>query len=69
MSYGCHLWDLDRCDVTRIINSGLRKAVRRGLRMKKSESICDRLGDTFQEAVERARTLVTLNELVALLTL
>ena len=54
MSYGCHLWDLNRCDITRMINSGLRKAIRRGLKMKRYESISDRLGDKFQE---RAKTL------------
>ena len=57
MSYGCHLWDLNRCDITRMINSGLRKAIRRGLKMKRYESISDRLGDKFQEATERAKML------------
>ncbi|XP_062521124.1 3-oxo-5-alpha-steroid 4-dehydrogenase 1-like [Corticium candelabrum] len=57
MSYGCHLWDLERTDVKRVINMALRKGVRRGLGMKRDESICDRFGDTFQESVERMKNL------------
>ena len=41
----------------RIINMALRKGVRRGLGMKRNESICDRFGDTFQESVERMKNL------------
>ena len=33
----------------------LRKGVRRGLGMKRNESICDRFGGTFQELVERMK--------------
>ena len=56
MSYGCHLWDLNRCGLTRMIKSGLRKALRRFLKMTRFESISDRLGDKFQEATERKKT-------------
>ena len=35
----------------------LRKGVRRGMGMKRNESICDHLGSTFQESVERMKTL------------
>ena len=38
MSYGCHLWDLDRTDVKRTINKALRKGVRKRLGMKMNES-------------------------------
>ena len=35
----------------------LRKDVRRGLGMRRNESICDCLGGTFQESVERMKKL------------
>ena len=57
MSYGCHLWDLERTDVKRMINMALRKGVGRGLGMKRNESICDPFGGTFQESVERMKNL------------
>ena len=38
-----------------MINSGLRKAIRKFLNIKRFESISDRLGDKFQEASERSR--------------
>ena len=36
---------------------GMRKGIRRGLGMKKRDSISDRFKDTFKEATERAKTL------------
>ena len=41
----------------RMINMTLRKGVKRGLSMKRNESICDHFGDTFQESVERMKNL------------
>ena len=57
MAYGCHLWELERTDVKMMINMALRKGVRRGLGMRRNESICDRFGGKFQESVERMKKL------------
>ena len=55
MAYGCNLWELERTDVKMMINMALRKGVRRGLGMRRNESICDRFGGKFQESVERMK--------------
>ena len=34
MSYGCHLWNLDMCDVKNTLDRGLRKSIRKGLSTK-----------------------------------
>ena len=57
LSYGCHLWELERTDVKMMINMALRKGVRRGLGMRRNESICDCFGGKFQESVERMKKL------------
>ena len=47
----------DRCDVKNAINIGLRKGVRKGLGMKKYDSINDRFNGAFQEVEERIRAM------------
>ena len=41
----------------RMLNMALSKGVRRGLGMKRNESIYDRFEGTFQESVERMKNL------------
>ena len=48
-----------RYDVRSTVNRGLRKGIRRGLGMKKYESISGRFKGMFQEAIERTKTLKT----------
>ena len=61
LSYGCHLWDLERTSVARILTRAFRRGSRRGLGLRRSESICDRF-ENFMKAVERIR-IIQLNVL------
>ena len=57
LSFGSHLWNYDKADVSYMVNQAIRKDFRCRLRMRKYESIHDRLKDGFQEAMTRAKDM------------
>ena len=60
LTYGSHLWDLSRSTIAQSVNQAYRKGIRRGLCMRNRESVRDRLGEWFVEAVEKVKKLKTL---------
>ena len=56
LSYGCHMWELEKSSDVKMLNTAFRKGIRRGLGMRRCESICDRFQD-FIEAAERVKDI------------
>ena len=55
LTYGSHLWDLSRSTIAQNVNQAYRKGIRRGLCTRKRDSVRDRLGEWFVEAVEKVK--------------
>lgn len=52
LSFGSHLWSIEKPSIARLVNTAYRKGVRRGLGMSQRDSISERLGSRFVEASE-----------------
>ena len=51
LAYGCHLWNFEKSSLVTSVNTAYRKGVRRGLGMRKSDSIVERLPGYIESAV------------------
>ena len=50
LSYGSHLWNLEKKTVSNLVDVSYRKGIRRGIGFRQRVSVRERLGDWFVEA-------------------
>ena len=55
LSYGGHLWNIDKASIARTVDVAYRKGIRRGFRMTSKDSIREGLKDCFTEASEKIK--------------
>ena len=60
LTYGSQLWDISRSSTAKLLDQAYRKGIRRGLGMRRRDSIRERLGEWFVEASERVKMQQTL---------
>ena len=60
LTYGSQLWDISRSSTAKLLDQAYRKGIRRGLGMRRRDSIRERLGEWFVEASERVEMQQTL---------